>query len=73
MIKTQNLKYKNIFAKGYTPYWSEEVFVIKKKLQIQFYGHMLLMISMVNKLLEHFVKKICKINKAKRIYDRKSN
>ena len=30
MIKTQDLKYKNIFAKGYTPYWSEEVFVIKK-------------------------------------------
>ena len=25
------LKYKNIFAKGYTPNWSEEVFVIKKK------------------------------------------
>ena len=24
------LKYKNIFAKGYTPNWSEEVFVIKK-------------------------------------------
>ena len=23
-------KYKNIFAKGYTPKWSEEVFVIKK-------------------------------------------
>ena len=23
-------KYKNIFAEGYTPYWSEEVFVIKK-------------------------------------------
>ena len=23
-------KYKNIFAKGYTPYWSEEVFVISK-------------------------------------------
>ena len=22
--------YKNIFAKGYTPNWSEEVFVIKK-------------------------------------------
>ena len=30
-------KYKNIFAKGYTPSWSEEVFVIKK---IQFHGHM---------------------------------
>ena len=23
-------KYRNIFAKGYTPNWSEEVFVIKK-------------------------------------------
>ena len=23
-------KYKNIFTKGYTPNWSEEVFVIKK-------------------------------------------
>ena len=23
-------KYKNIFAKGYTPNWSEAVFVIKK-------------------------------------------
>ena len=22
--------YKNIFAKGYTPSWSEEVFIIKK-------------------------------------------
>ena len=26
----RNTKYKNIFAKGYTPNWSEEVFVIKK-------------------------------------------
>ena len=23
-------KYQNLFAKGYTPNWSEEVFVIKK-------------------------------------------
>ena len=23
-------KYKNVFAKGYVPNWSEEVFVIKK-------------------------------------------
>ena len=36
-------KYKNIFAKGYTPNWSEEVFVIKK-LKILFRGLMLLMI-----------------------------
>ena len=26
-------KYKNIFAKGYTPNWSEEVFVIQKNNQ----------------------------------------
>ena len=42
-------KYKNIFAKGYTPNWSEEVFVIKK-LKKQFHGYMLLTISMVKKL-----------------------
>ena len=24
-------KYKNIFAKRYTPNWSEEVFIVKKK------------------------------------------
>ena len=34
-------KYKNIFAKGYTPNWSEEVFVISK-IKIQFLGLMLL-------------------------------
>ena len=27
------LKYKNILAKGYTPNWFEEVFVIKKSLK----------------------------------------
>ena len=52
-------KYKNIFAKGYTPNWSEEVFVIKKN-KIQFHGHLSLMILMVKKLLEHFMKKNCK-------------
>ena len=26
----RNSKYKNIFAKGYTTNWSEEVFIIKK-------------------------------------------
>ena len=33
-------KYKNIFAKGYAPNWSEEIFVIKKKLRIEFHGLM---------------------------------
>ena len=58
-------KYKNIFAKGYTPNWSDEVFVIKKKLKMQFRGHMLLMISLVKKLLEYFMKESYKrlINK----------
>ena len=32
-------KYKNIFAKGYNPNWSEEVFLLVK-LKIQFHGHM---------------------------------
>ena len=31
-------KYKNIFAKGYTPNWSEEIFVINK-IQNTFLGH----------------------------------
>ena len=52
-------KYKNSFAKGYTLNWSGEVFVIKE-VKILFHGHMLLMISMVKKLLEHFMKKNCK-------------
>ena len=34
-------KYKNIFAKGYSPNWSEEVFVINK-INNKFLGHMLL-------------------------------
>ena len=28
--RVRKSKYKNIFAKGYTPNWSEEIFVIKK-------------------------------------------
>ena len=32
-------KYKNIFAKGYIPNWSEEIFVIINN-KIQFHGHM---------------------------------
>ena len=51
-------KYKNIFAKGYTSNRSEDVLFLVK-LKIQFHGHMLLMISMVKKLLEHFLKRNC--------------
>ena len=49
-------KYKNIFAKGCTPNWSGEVFVIKK-IKNKSHGYMLLMIPTVSKLLEHFMKK----------------
>ena len=31
-------RYKNIFAEGYAPNWSEEIFVVKKK--ILYLGHM---------------------------------
>ena len=30
ILKFKISKYKNIFAKGYTPNWSEEVFIINK-------------------------------------------
>ena len=59
-------KYKNIFAKGYTPNWSEEMFVIKK---VKKYCavDMLLMILMEKKLLERFTKMNCKKKKKKKI------
>ena len=37
-----------------------ENFLLLKKLKIQFQGHMSLMILMVKKLLEHFMKNNCK-------------
>ena len=54
-------QYKNSFVKGYTPNWSEEDFAVSKIKNIVPF----LMISMVKKLLEHFMKKNCKklINK----------
>ena len=49
-------KYKNVFAKGYTPNCFEEVFVIKVK-KILCLGHMLQMILQEKK---HFMKTNCK-------------
>ena len=51
-------KYKNIFAKGYNPNWSEVLVV--NKIKIQFLGLMLLVTWVVKKLLEVFMKKNCK-------------
>ena len=57
-------KNKKIFAKGYTPNWSEGVFVIKKVKNTVSWTYV---ISNLNdeKLLEHFMQKNCKkqINK----------
>ena len=52
-------KYINIFAKGYTAKWSEEVFVIKKVNNIVLWTYAI-SVSMLKKLLEHFMKKSCK-------------
>ena len=65
MIKILNLKFEIMLE-----FLNTEIFLLKDvhqiglkkflllvKLKIQFHGHMLLMISMVKKLLEHFMKK----------------
>ena len=49
-------KYKSIFAKGYMQIGLKK-FLLLVKLKIQFHGHMQLMISMVKKSLEYFMKK----------------
>ena len=53
-------KYKNIFGKGDTSNLSEEVFAIKKVKNTVPWTYVL-MITMVKKLLEHFMKKNYKI------------
>ena len=50
-------KYKNIFAKGYAPNQSEEIFVISKVKNTMPQTYVILMILMVKKLLERFTKK----------------
>ena len=59
-------KYKNIFAKGYAPNWSEEIFVNKEiKNRVPYH-------RLMGELLEHSMKKNCK-DKSRRSYNRKSN
>ena len=48
-------KYRNIFAIGYTPNWSEEVFV-NKSIKKKCLGCMSLMTLMVKNLLKRFMK-----------------
>ena len=56
---TRILKFKDILVKGFTPYWSKKVFMIKN-VKIVFRELILLVILMTNKLLESFTKKNCK-------------
>ena len=68
LVKT--LEYQNIkifFAKGDVRNWSEDVFVIKKKLKILFLGHVLLVILKAKKLLEHFMEKNYKYQNKKNL------
>ena len=50
-------KYKSIFAKGYTPKWSEEVFVIKEVKNTVPWTVIMMKKMMMKKLLEHYMKK----------------
>ena len=52
-------KYINVFAKVYTPNWSEEVFVIKEVKNTE-PGHIFSVILMGEKLLECITKIKCK-------------
>ena len=65
------LKYKNIFAKGYTPNWSEA------KLETQLHVLMLLVIKMVKKLLTFYEEELHKTNqeefRIKNLFKRKGN
>ena len=49
-------KYKNIFAKGYSPNWYEEAFVVSKNKNTVPWTYVI-NDFMVKKLLEHFMKK----------------
>ena len=59
-------KYKNIFAKGYIPNWSEEEFVIKKVKNTVPWAYV---ISDLNgeEILESFYEKNLQKNKSKRV------
>ena len=52
-------KYKNIFAKGYTPNWSEEIFVIKKVKNTVLWTNVIKDLN-DEEIMEHFMKKNCK-------------
>ena len=54
------MKISKYFCKIFVPTWLEEAFVIKKKLKSLYRELILLMVLMMKKLLEIFMKKNCK-------------
>ena len=68
-------KYKNIFAKGYVPNWSKEMFVIKKVKNTNLWTYVISdlnsdseeSILTVKKVLERFMKKNWQIKKSLRL------
>ena len=62
-VHVRTSKYKIIFAKGYTPNWLEEVFVIKQVKNTVSWTYVIE--DLVKKLLEHFMKNNYKKQKVK--------
>ena len=56
--------YKTIFARGYAPNWSEEIFIISK-IKIQFHGHINDLYG--EKIVRTFYEKELKEKKSRRI------
>ena len=65
-------KYKNIFAKGYTPNWSEEVFVIKKVKNTVPWTYVINDLN-GDEITGTFYEKELQKDKSRRIQDSKSN
>ena len=64
-------KYKNIVAKGYTPNWSEEIFVIKEVKNTVPWTYVIINGLNGEKIIETFYGKELQKSKSIRIYGRK--
>ena len=60
-------KYKNIFDKGYTPNWSEEVFVIKEIKNIVLWIYVINDLKGEEIIRTFYEKELQKTNKSRRI------
>ena len=60
-------KYKNIFDKGYTPNWSEEVFVIKEIKNVVLWIYVINDLKGEEIIRTFYEKELQKTNKSRRI------